>query len=176
LDLAALEASIAAARADLDLERQRRRRPQTQAGLSGERPERGSAMTFLTGLAGSIRLPIFDQNLAQVARAQARLESLEKQRAALAAEIELELSAARQRRAAAEQAVREIESGLLSSASENRALAERLFELGERDLAARLEAQRTWLRARRLLIEARLERGRSELALERALGASLDAP
>lgn len=174
LDLCALDAALAAARAELELERGRRR-PATQLGVSGERPERGSAMTFLTGLAGSISLPIFDQNLAQVARAEAQLASLEKQRAALAAEIELELEAAERRRAAAAAALFEIEAGLLPTAADNRALALRLFELGERDLSAALAAERAWLRARGLEAEARLELGLAELALERALGASLEA-
>lgn len=174
LDLCALDAALAAARAELELERGRRR-PATQLGVSGERPERGSAMTFLTGLAASISLPIFDQNLAQVARAEAQLASLEKQRAALAAQVELELEAAERRRAAAAAALLEIENGLLPTAADNRALALRLFELGERDLGATLAAERAWLRARRLEVDARLELGQAELALERALGASLEA-
>ncbi len=175
LDLRASAALVASARAALALE-ERRRFPDVDLGVSAERPEGGSSSGFLLGPAGTLELPIFDQNQAQVSRARFHLAELEREHEALSVEAAQGVRAAADASAVAAGAVRLIEAELLPEAARGFDLARRSFALGDTTTPLLLESQRALVTARQALLDARLEAALSRLELERQLGGPLVDP
>ncbi|TAH36797.1 MAG: TolC family protein [Planctomycetota bacterium] len=173
-DVRAAGKAVAAAEGQADLER-RRIIPELSAGLSAERPEGGSSTDFLIGPTATIEIPLFDQNQAQVSRAEFHLAELRMEYAALVAEVSQEVRAKADKAASAARAATFVQEDLLPQAEQSAALAKKAYELGDTTVLALLEAQRTVLEARRTLVDALLEAARSRIELERAVGAPLGA-
>ncbi len=100
LDVRSAARAVEAADARVRLERSRQV-PAAAVGITSERPESGSSTDFLGGLTGTIELPIFDQNQAQVSRAEYRRDALARELEALSAEVAAQVRAALDRASAA---------------------------------------------------------------------------
>jgi outer membrane protein, heavy metal efflux system len=175
LDLRAANSAVSAAEARVALERGRVLR-EVSAGVAVERPEHGSSVDLLAGLTGSVELPLFDQNQAQIARAEFRCAELEKEREALVAEATQAILAACERHAHAVRTATFVADELVPGAERAVASAQRAYELGYVTVLALLDAQRAALLARQSELEAQLECVRSGIELERSVGAPLGAP
>jgi outer membrane protein, heavy metal efflux system len=174
-DLRAAARAVAAAEERAGLEH-RRGFPQLSAGVSAERPEGGGSNDFFIGPAAALELPIFDQNSAQVSRAEAELAQSRKEYEALVAEAKQELRAALDRAAVAARSATFAEHDLLPQAERGASLAEMAYELGDTTVLPLLQAQQAVLEARRVRIEALLEAAVARIEVERAAGAPLRAP
>lgn len=173
-DLRAAERAVTAAEERVALER-RRRFPEVSAGLSAERPEGGSSADFLAGPGAALELPLFDQNQAQVSRAEFELAGRRKEYEALVAEVSQEVRAALDRAEVASRAAAFARDELVPQAERSAALAEKAYELGDTTVLTLLQAQKAALEARRAAIDALLEAALSRIELERAAGSPLDA-
>ena len=175
-DLRAAARAVAAAEERVGLER-KRRFPGVSAGASAERPEGGSSADFLSGPAAVLELPLFDQNQAQVSRAEFELAQSRKEHEALVAEAKQELRAALDKAEVASRTAAFAKSDLVPQAERSVYLATRAYELGDTTVLTLLQAQRVALEARRTALEALLEAALARIELERAAGAPLrDAP
>jgi cobalt-zinc-cadmium efflux system outer membrane protein len=174
-DVRAAAHAVAAAQAQVVLEK-RRVFPEVVVGVSAERPETGSAVDFLAGPAAALEIPIFDQNQAQVSRAEYRLAELRREYEALTAEVSQAVRAAVDKAAIAAGAGAFAQTELIPQAERSAALAQKAYELGDTTLLSYLVAQKTALEARRTGIEAVLEAARSRIEVERTVGVPLDAP
>ncbi len=172
-DLRAAERAVAAAEERVALEH-KRRFPEVSAGVSAERPEGGSSADLLAGPAAAIELPFFDQNQAQVSRAEFELAERKKEHEALVAEVSQEVRAAFDTAEVASRAAAFARDELLPQAERSASLAEKAYELGDTTVLTLLQAQKAVLEARRTRIEATLEAVLSRNELERAAGAPLD--
>jgi len=172
-DVRAAEHAVAAARERVSLER-RRRSPEVDLGLSIERPEGESSADWLAGPAGTIELPLFDQNQAQVSRAELELGERRKEHEALVAEAVQQVRAALDRAEVAARAAAFARDELVPQAERSASLAEMAYRLGDTTVLTLLEARRTVLAARQTEIEARLEAALSGIDVERATGAPLE--
>lgn len=171
-DLRAAERAVAAAQARVALER-KRRYPELDLGVSAERPEGGSPANFFAGPAAAVELPLFDQNQAQVSRAELELAERRKEREALVAEVGQEARAALDKAEITSRAAALARDELLPQAERSAALATRAFELGDTTVLTVLQAQRTLLEARRTALESLLEAVLARIELERVAGAPL---
>lgn len=171
-DLRASERAVAAAEERVALER-KRRFPEVSAGLSAERPEGGGSTDLLLGPAAALELPLFDQNQAQVSRAEFELAQRRKEHEALVAEASQEVRAALDRAEVAARAAAFARDELVPQAERSAALAEKAYELGDTTVLALLQARRTVLEARATGLEALLESALARTELERATGALL---
>ncbi len=171
-DLRAAERAVAAAEAKVALER-RRRFPGISAGASAERPEGGSSADFLVGPAAAIEIPLFDQNQAQVSRAEYELLERKKEREALISEVRQEVRAAVDKAEIASRAAAFATNELVPQAERGASLAAKAYELGDTTVLTFLEAQNVALAARRTQIDALLEAVLSRIAVERASGGPL---
>ena len=172
-DIRAAERAVAAAEEKVALER--KQRFGLGAGASAERPEGDSSVDLLVGPAATVELPIFDQNQAQVSRAEYELAERRKEREALVAEVRQEVRAALDRAEVASRAATFASEELVPRAIANATLAEKAYELGDTTVLTLLQAQETALEARRTEIDALLEAALSRIDLERAAGAPLEA-
>lgn len=171
-DLRASERAVAAAEERVALER-RRRFPGVSAGVSAERPEGGSSSDLLVGPAAAIEIPIFDQNQAQVSRAEFELAARRKEHEALVSEVSQELRTGLDRAEIAASAAVFARDELVTQAERSASLAERAYELGDTTLLTLLHARKAALEARRTKIEALLEAALSRIELERLAGVPL---
>jgi cobalt-zinc-cadmium efflux system outer membrane protein len=174
-DLRAADSAVAAARERLELE-QRRRRPDVSVGASAERPEGGASTDFFLGPAAALELPLFDQNQAQIARAELELAARLKEREALQAEVRQEVRAAHDRAVVVAGATAFAIDELVPQAERSAALAARAYELGDATVLTLLQAQRHTLEAHRTRVAALLESALASSELERAAGAPLAGP
>lgn len=147
--------------------------PAAAVGITSERPEGGSSAGFLGGITGSVELPLFDQNQAQVSRAEYRRDALAKELEALAAEVAAQVRAALDRANAARSTALFLERDVLPQAEASAALAQRAYELGDTTVLSLLETQQRVLQTRQDLVDARLEIARTQLELERSVGMPL---
>jgi outer membrane protein TolC len=173
-DIRSVERAIAAAEERVSLER--RRRFGLSAGVSAERPEGATSADLLVGPAAAVELPLFDQNQAQVSRAEFELGERRKEREALLAEISQEVRAALDKTEIASRAAAFAKDELVPQAERSASLAERAYELGDTTVLTLLQAQRAVLEARRTEIEALLEAALSRIELERTAGSPLEEP
>jgi cobalt-zinc-cadmium efflux system outer membrane protein len=173
IHLKAARLELEAAEAQVRVERSRRF-PEASAGPTVERPEVGSSTSFVSGVAAELEVPIFDQNQAQIARAEHRRDALKKEFEALTYEVASEVRAAADRTRVAWDVASFAERELLPQAERNAALAQRAYELGDATALQALEAQQQVLHARQATVEARLELFRARLELERSVGAPLE--
>lgn len=172
LDLRSASAAVAAAEARVELEKGRVVREAT-VGVAVERPEHGSSVDLLAGFNGSVELPLFDRNQAQIARAEYRCAELVKEREALVAEATQAIRAAFDRLASAARTAAFVADELVPGAERAANAAQRAYELGDITVLTLLDTQRAALLARQSGIEARLELVRSGIELERSVGAPL---
>ena len=173
LDLRAAEAAVAVAESQVALEH-RRAYPDVEVGLFFEKPERGDWDDHVFGPGANVELPIFDDNGAQVRRAEFRRDQLKREYEALAAEISQDVRATVDRASSAARAARFVTDELLPQAERSFELARTSYDLGDTTLLALLESQRAVLQARSTRIEALLEAARTRVDLERAAGASVE--
>jgi cobalt-zinc-cadmium efflux system outer membrane protein len=173
-DVRAAERAVSAAGERVTLER--RRGFGLDLGVSAERPEGEGSSDLLIGPAATVALPLFDQNQAQVSRAEYELAERRKEHEALVAEVRQEVRAALDRARVAARTAAFAREELLPQALGAVALAEKAHELGDTTVLTLLEAQEAALEARRTEIEALLEAALSSIDLERAAGCPLVAP
>lgn len=171
-DVRAAESAVAAAEARVRVER-RRFVSGASVGVSAERPEGGSSADLLVGPAASIEIPLFDQNQAQVSRAEYELGERTKEREALVAEVSQDVRAAVDKAGIAARAAAFSRSELVPQAERSAVLAARAYELGDTTILTLLQAQKAVLEARRTDIDALLEAALAKIDLERAAGAPL---
>jgi cobalt-zinc-cadmium efflux system outer membrane protein len=168
LDLRAIAAEIEALDARVRLER-RKAPGDVRAGPAVERPA-GSG-DDLVGPSVNLTLPLFDQNQAQVSRAEFKLQQMiklhESARGAVAQDVR---SSADRANTAARNLVFYTEA-LLPQAQRSLELARESYAAGRTTLLALLEAQRQLLVARRSHVSLRLEAATSASELERVVGA-----
>jgi cobalt-zinc-cadmium efflux system outer membrane protein len=174
-DLRAAAHAVTAAEERVGLER-KRRFPEVSAGVSAERPEGGSSSDFFVGPAAALDIPIFDQNQAQVSRAEFELAQRRKEHEALVAEAKQQIRAALDKAAVAAKVAAFAEDDLLPQAELGATLAGKAYELGDTTVLTLIQAQRAALEARRTVIEALLEAALSRIDVERAAGAPLGPP
>lgn len=172
LDVRSATLALETANARVQLERNRTI-PAAAVGITSERPEGGSSAGFLGGITGSVELPLFDQNQAQVSRAEYRRDALAKELEALAAEVAAQVRAALDRANAARSTALFLERDVLPQAEASAALAQRAYELGDTTVLSLLETQQRVLQTRQDLVDARLEIARTQLELERSVGMPL---
>ena len=171
-DLRALEREIAAVQEEVSLER-RRRFPELEAGVSAERPEGDSSADFFLGPGATLEIPVFDQNQAQVSRAEYRLAELRKEHDALVVEVTQEVRAAADEVALTTRAAVFANDELVPQAERGAALAEKAYELGDTLVLGLLQSQRARIEARRTRVAALFEAARARIELEKRLGAPL---
>jgi len=176
LDLRAYEAAMAAAGVLVNIE-SRKALGELAFGVSVERP--AVAGDTIIGPALSATIPIFDQNQAQMARAEylfvQAMKSFEAIRFTIAQDIRG--TADRASTAASTAAFYQIE--LLPQAEQNLELATIAYASGQASLIAMLEAQRTYLEASTGYIHAHRAAATAMSQLEQAVGrplSELDAP
>ena len=128
---------------------------------------------FIIGPSIALELPIFDQNQAQIAKAEY------KYRQALKMLDSLLRALTQQTRAASNQAttswgiVRSYRDHLLPQRQDNLNLSREAYRLGKTSFLAVLEAQRSYLKARRQYIGSLFDGARSLIALEQVTGQPL---
>lgn len=173
-DVRAAARAVAVAEDRVVLER-KRRFPGVSAGLSAERPEGGSSDDFFIGPAAVLELPLFDQNQAQVSRAEFELAQRRKAHEALVAEAKQELRAALDKAEVASRTAAFARNEFVPQAERGATLAEKAYELGDTTVLTLLQAQKAALEARRTVIDALLEAALSRIEVERTAGAPLRA-
>ncbi|MDZ4774495.1 MAG: TolC family protein [Planctomycetota bacterium] len=171
LDLRALDHEVRMADAQVAFER-RNKLSEASVSLQGERPDGGGGN--LLGPGAAVTLPIFDQNQAQISRAEYRSLELQRTREALACEIGQEVRAALDRARLAARAAVFARDTLIPHAERSLTLARRAYELGDVTILTLLESERTLLQARRTHLDALFESARARNELERVAGTPLD--
>ena len=121
----------------------------------------------------ALTLPLWDQNQAQIARAEFAWRQAEKRREAIDREMVQEVRSAADRAAAAWQVYRVCAEESVPLAERNLALAREAYSAGGASFLAVLEAQRSFLQARTRAIESHLRAAQTLPALERAVGAPI---
>lgn len=176
LDLLAAKAEVDAGLAALSLERSKAF-PDVSVGGSMERLERrggeGDGIDLKAGPAFSLEIPLFDQNQAQVARAQFLHDQAVKQYEQLNLAIAQDLRMAADRSNTAQDNFVFYRDRLLPQAEQGFRLAADSFDAGRTSLLNLLESQRSLLEARRGLIEMQHQRVKAMIELELAAGTSL---
>ncbi|QDU68014.1 TolC family protein [Engelhardtia mirabilis] len=170
LDLQALELSIAAQERRVAAER-RRGLGDAEVGLSTEIEEGASGA--LLGPALNLSLPIFDQNQAQVSRAEFELTQLVKLRDAAWVEVAQDVRSAVDRLASARRSLSVNRGRLTPQVQASLALVARAREVGEGSLLTQLELERQLLDSRRAEIVLELEAAAAATELERVTGARI---
>ena len=170
LDLQAYRAAMAAAAARINFE-SGKAFGELSIGISVERP--AVAGDTVVGPAFTATIPIFDQNQAQVSRAEylylQALKSLEAIELGMAQEIRGTVDRAR----TAVSLVAFYQSELLPQAEQNLEFATTAYTSGQVSLIAMLEAQRTFLEARTGYIQARRGAATAMSRAEQAVGRPL---
>jgi cobalt-zinc-cadmium efflux system outer membrane protein len=167
LDLHALSQSVLAGEAQVELE-YARIFPGVELGFGAERD------ADAIGPTASLTLPIFDQNQAQVARAEyAQLKSVRSYE-------DLYLSIAQDIRIAVDRATTRwgdvglYRDELLPQSEANLELTQTAYDAGAADILTLIESQRALVEARRGHVVARADAASSLSDLERAVGLPLD--
>ncbi len=170
LDLQAYRAAMAAAAARINFE-SGKAFGELSIGISVERP--AVAGDTVVGPAFTATIPIFDQNQAQVSRAEylylQALKSLEAIELGMAQEIR----GTADRATTAASMVAFYQSELLPQAQQNLEFATTAYTSGQTSLIAMLEAQRTFFEARTAYIQARQGAATAMARLEQAIGRPL---
>jgi cobalt-zinc-cadmium efflux system outer membrane protein len=170
LDQAAVAAAITSAEERVALE-QNNTGPEFTAGVEYERPE-GDSRTVL-GPAVGVTLPIFDNNEAQISRAEFELAQLRRLGEAMRAELVQEVRAAVDELAIARDASSFVAGEVLPQAERLLELAQRAYDGGGTTLLTLLEAESAVLETRSTSIATRLDAALALVELERALGGPL---
>ncbi|MBN1489680.1 MAG: TolC family protein [Phycisphaerae bacterium] len=135
--------------------------------------ERRQIVDALLGPSLQITLPIWDQNQAQIAKAQYRVlqkrKDYEDLLESIAHEVELASAVAEN----AGKLVRFLDAEALPQASENLDGARRMYEAGEQGILAVIEAQESFIGRRRGYVKALGDYATAMAELERAVGGRL---
>ncbi len=177
LDLRAAGRIVDAAAARISLER-RQALETLDFGITFERTERrpsdrGESVNTLLGPTVGLELPLFDQNQAQVARAEYEFLQARWLVDAIERELALEAWTAHQRSSAAFENSRFLRNDLVPLRENGLELAREGYRAGGATILAVLEAQRTLLQARDSYVETLAEASLAEIALERVAGLPL---
>lgn len=171
LDLRALSAAIDALDARVRLER---RKAWGELSAGPEFQEEGSPSGGdVVGPGIGLTLPIFDQNQAQVARAEFRLQQMVKLREAAQVAVAQDVRASADRVSTSARNLAFYGEELLPQAERSLDLARQSYAAGRTTLLALIETQRQVLEARRGYVTLRLEAAMSATELERDVGAPL---
>jgi outer membrane protein, heavy metal efflux system len=171
LDLKAAHSAVRAAEAQIAIQK-RRALPDVSVGPAIERSE-DEGSDALIGGGGTITLPVFDQNQAQVARAEYEATKLRKMYEDLSISIGQGVRAAADRATAAARTATFMRNELLPQAQQSVDLARRSYELGDTTLLTLLESQRTAIQARQSYLDARLDAAQTISNLERTASAPM---
>ena len=117
-----------------------------------------------------IQLPIFDQNQAQIVRAEYKLRQAEKELRVKAGLMREEVSATLEKISFARSRVNLIRDKLMTIRQTAVEYAEKYFDAMQLNMLYLLEARRGLLGAQRRLLEAQRDQRNEEIELERALG------
>lgn len=137
-------------------------------------PDEDKDTDFVIGPTLSLELPIFDQNQAQIARAEYAFRQAEKTRAALLHEVMQEARLAHQRAKSAWDTARFYGDHLLPLRETSLALAHDAYKAGKASFLSVLEAQRTLLDTRAGQVEALAGSAVALVELERAVGRPIE--
>ena len=142
--------------------------------LSGGMKRAGDDFGTRTGavVGVSVSVPLFNRGTSEAARWTAELTRAELERAAMAADIRAQITRSFEVLAIRRPATATVTAGV-SSANELITIADVAYREGEIGILQLVDAYRTAARARERAIEATLNLTLSEIALERAVGASL---
>lgn len=173
LDVHGAHKAVERARAALELESGRRVR-NAALGFTSEQPEVGSNTSFVGGVAGTLDIPVFDTNQAQIRRAEFVLAAADLKRAALLAEVDAQVRAAVRRAKAARDSLNAVERDLAPACALSVELARRSLELGDATVLDVLDARRRLAQAQHDTVQARRELASARLQLERCLGAPIE--
>ncbi len=171
LDIRLAEEAVAAAEARLTLERARVF-PVVDTGVAFERGERraGSGQDLIVGPSLGIELPIFDQNQAQIAKAEYVLQKALKALDAIDRAVTQEVRSAVDRAATAWQLMHMYHDRSIPLAQGNLDLSREAYRAGRASFLSVLEAQRFFLEARRGYVEASQSAATTIPELERTIG------
>ena len=173
LDLRALSTAIEALDSRVRLER-RKAWGDISAGVVYE-TQGSPAGDDVVGPGIGLTLPIFDQNQAQVARAEYRLQQLVKLREAAQVAVAQDVRASADRVDTSARNLAFYREELLPQAERSLALARESYAAGRTTLLALIESQRQLLEARRGYVTLLLDAAMSAADLERDVGAPLAA-
>ncbi|MBI4582371.1 MAG: TolC family protein [Planctomycetes bacterium] len=137
------------------------------------RKERRQEIDAILGPAMTMTLPIFDQNQAQIAKAKYQYEQAVKSFEASYLAIAQDIRMGVERANTASRNVAFYRDELLPQAQRNLDIATSAFNAGGTSILAVLEAQRSFLEARRGLLTARAEAASAWADLELAVGVPL---
>ncbi len=172
LDLRAYRAAMAAAGVQINFE-SRKALGELSIGVAVDRP--AVAGDTVVGPAFTATIPIFDQNQAQVARAEYLYVQAVKSLEAIRFRIAQDIRGIVDRASTAASTVTFYQTVLLPQAEQNLDLATTAYTSGQASLIAMLEAQRTFLSARTGYIQARGVAATAMSRLEQAVGRPLGA-
>jgi outer membrane protein, heavy metal efflux system len=162
LDVQAAANAVRAAEARAAEERRKALRMVEVGGIRDAEDRSGPAL--------SIELPLFDQNRAQIARAEAQAEQAKKTREALLQELTQETRLAYERARAAWTNARFYQEKVLPLRQGNLALSREAYQYGRASFLAVLEAERKLLDARAGYLEALQNSSVALVDLERVTG------
>lgn len=178
LDIRAAERAVAAAEAGLREERVRVW-PLAELGVSAERGERKSLSSsdegtdFVIGPTWELELPLFDQNQAQIAKAEFAHEQARRELESVGREATQDVRGACDRLATAWSIARLYADRSIPLARRSLELSREAYNAGRASFPAVLEAQRFYLDTRRRSIEALAEAAVRIPELERAAASPL---
>ncbi len=170
LDLRAYQAAMAAAGVQISYE-SRKALGELSIGVAVDRP--AVAGDTVVGPAFTATIPIFDQNQAQVARAEYLYVQAVKSLEAIQFRIAQDIRGTVDRASTAASTVAFYQTELLPQVEQNLELATTAYTSGQASLIAMLEAQRTYLEARTGYIRARRGAATAMSRLEQAVGRPL---
>lgn len=173
LDLRAIDKTLDALAAQVRVE-QKKAWGSVELGASYESTDGEDGA--LLGPALNLELPIFDQNQAQVARAQSQWEQMHKLQESARVAVAQEVRSQFDRVQSSTQDLAFYHERVLPQAEHSLELASESYAAGRIDLTALVEVQRQLLEVRRGLVTLRLESATSFAALELAVGIPLSTP
>lgn len=173
LDLRAIDKTLEALAAQVRVE-QKKAWGSVELGASYESTDGEDGA--LLGPALNLEIPLFDQNQAQVARAQSRWEQMRKLQGAARVAVAQEVRSQLDRVQSSAQDLAFYHERVLPQAKHSLELASESYSAGRIDLTALVEVQRQLLEVRRGLVTLRLESATSFAALELAVGSPLAGP
>lgn len=144
-----------------------------QAGaltLPSLQPREPVSTDYVTGPTLSLELPVFDQNQAQIARAEYELLRVNYLRESIDRDIVQDSWAAHTRARVAFENARFVRDELIPLREKGLALARDAFRIGNTTILTTLDAQRTLLEARTGYIQAQVDAALATIELERISG------
>jgi len=170
LDLRAYQAAMDAAGVSINYE-SRNALGELSIGVSVERPP--VTGETIVGPAISATIPIFDQNQAQIARAEYQFVQAVKSFEAIQLKVTQDIRSIADHASTVTLTLAFYESELLPQVEQNLEMATTAYSSGQASLVALLEAQRTYLEAKTGYIQSRQESAAAMLRLEQAVGKPL---